>query len=157
MTDAVTTPNPVCGIYTAEKHYGGVTALAGVDLQVYPGLVHAVVGENGAGKSTLMKILAGAEQPDAGHVEIGGRRLALRNVKQANDHGVAIVFQELSLFPDLDVLSNLFMLREPRRFGVVQRQRMREQAAPADGATSEADARRAAREARRAARQTDNK
>ncbi|MCA9902456.1 MAG: sugar ABC transporter ATP-binding protein [Anaerolineae bacterium] len=131
MTDAVTTPNPVCGIYTAEKHYGGVTALAGVDLQVYPGLVHAVVGENGAGKSTLMKILAGAEQPDAGHVEIGGRRLALRNVKQANDHGVAIVFQELSLFPDLDVLSNLFMLREPRRFGVVQRQRMREQAAPA--------------------------
>jgi len=127
---AVSTQTPVCGIYTAEKHYGGVTALAGVDLKVYPGLVHAVVGENGAGKSTLMKILAGAEQPDAGHVEIDGQRRALRNVKQANDHGVAIVFQELSLFPDLDVLSNLFMLREPRRFGVVQRQLMRQQAAP---------------------------
>ena len=131
MTDAAaTTRQPVCGILTAEKHYGGVTALAGVDLKVYPGLIHAVVGENGAGKSTLMKILAGAEQPDAGYVEIDGRQITLRNVKQANDQGIAIVFQELSLFPDLDVLSNLFMLREPRRFGVVQRHLMRQQAAP---------------------------
>lgn len=121
---------PVCAVTGARKSYGGVKALTGVDLEVYPGRVHAVVGENGAGKSTLMKILAGAEQPDAGDVTIKGERVALGNVAAANRHGVAIVFQELSLFPDLDVLQNVFLARPPRRFGCASRREMRRQARP---------------------------
>ncbi len=120
----------VCALSGVEKRFGGVVALAGVDLEVHPGLVHAIVGENGAGKSTLMKIIAGAETPDSGTVSMGGRDVHFSSVKEANDHGVAIVFQELSLYPELDVLANLFMQREVTRMGLVQRSEMRAQAQP---------------------------
>ena len=89
------------------KHYGGVQALDGVDLEIQPGRVHAVVGGNGAGKSTLMKILAGAETPDAGQVIIRGEERRFADVADARRAGVSIVFQELSLFPHLAVLSNI--------------------------------------------------
>jgi ABC-type sugar transport system ATPase subunit len=89
------------------KAYGGVQALAGVDLVIEPGRVHAVVGGNGAGKSTLMKILAGAETPDAGRILVGGTERRFADVADARRAGVSIVFQELSLFPHLDVLSNI--------------------------------------------------
>ena len=121
---------PMYALTGVTKHYGGVTALAGVDFAVHPGIVHAVVGENGAGKSTLMKIMAGAEQPDSGQLVLKGSRVHFRNVKQANDRGIAIVFQELSLFPELDVLSNLFILREPISRGVLQRGEMERRARP---------------------------
>jgi ABC-type sugar transport system ATPase subunit len=101
-----------------------------VDWHVHSGTVHAVVGENGAGKSTLMKILSGAEQPTSGSILVGGSPCHFRSVHDANEHGVAIVFQELSLFPDLDALANLFMLREPRRLGIIQRGEMRRLAQP---------------------------
>jgi ABC-type sugar transport system ATPase subunit len=127
---AAPSATPACAVRGVRKSYGGVQALTGVDLQVYPGTVHAIVGENGAGKSTLMKILAGAEQPDAGEVFVNGQRVILENVRQANEHGIAIVFQELSLFPDLDVLANLFLLREPRRLGIIQRSEMKRRAKP---------------------------
>lgn len=118
-----------CSVKGIKKNYGGVKALVGVDLEVYPGLIHAIVGENGAGKSTLMKILVGAEQPDDGRVFVNSEQISFSNVKEANQKGVAIVFQELSLFPDLDVLANLFMLREPLRYGVlVSRTDMKRQA-----------------------------
>ena len=120
----------VCALSGVEKRFGGVVALAGVDLEVHPGLVHAIVGENGAGKSTLMKIIAGAETPDAGQVSMNGDDVHFSSVKVANDHGVAIVFQELSLYPELDVLANLFMQREITRLGLVQRGEMRRRAAP---------------------------
>ena len=107
------------------KRFGGVGALAGVDLEVHPGEVHAIVGENGAGKSTLMKIIAGAERPDSGQISIDGAPVQFADVKAANEHGVAIVFQELSLYPELDVLANLFMQREITRRGIVQRDEMR--------------------------------
>ena len=119
----------VCALVGVEKRFGGVVALAGVDLEVRPGLVHAIVGENGAGKSTLMKIIAGAETPDAGTVSMDGTDVHFSSVKAANDHGVAIVFQELSLYPELDVLANLFMQREITRLGLVQRAEMRRRAA----------------------------
>jgi ABC-type sugar transport system ATPase subunit len=121
---------PVCEVVAVGKSYGGVQALAGVDLAIRPGRVHAIVGENGAGKSTLMKILAGAEQPDTGELRVGGRPVTLANVEEAGRRGIAIVFQELSLFPDLDVLANLFGTRQPTRYGFVSRAAMRRRAAP---------------------------
>lgn len=130
MNTTVDTNESLCSIRNLKKNYGGVEALKGVGLTVHPGTVHAVVGENGAGKSTLMKILAGAVQPDEGTVLLNGRPTHFSSVQEANEHGVAIVFQELSLFPHLDVLSNLFLRREDTRFGLVDRSSMERKAAP---------------------------
>jgi ABC-type sugar transport system ATPase subunit len=112
------------------KAYGGVVALAGVDFTARTGSVHALLGENGAGKSTLVKVLVGAVAPDAGALRLEGRELRLRHTADAVDNGIAVVSQELSLFPDLDVLSNLFPMREPLRGPMVDRRRMAEQARP---------------------------
>src|SRR3954447_24162053 len=92
------------------KTYGGVVALAGADFTVRPGVVHALLGENGAGKSTLVKIIAGALAPDAGRVELDGDEVRFGSTAEAVRHGVAVVSQELNVFPDLDVLANLFTL-----------------------------------------------
>jgi ABC-type sugar transport system ATPase subunit len=105
------------------KHYGGVRALDGVDLDIRPGEVQGLLGANGAGKSTLVKILVGAEQPSEGVLTLGGKPVRFANVAQAIAHGVSIVSQELNLFPDLDVLQNLFLLREPRYGGVLLNRR----------------------------------
>jgi ABC-type sugar transport system ATPase subunit len=123
-------PGVACQVLGVSKHYGGVKALRSVDMEFRAGRVHAILGENGAGKSTLMKILAGAETPDEGVVEVGGAAVQHSSVQDANRAGVAIVFQELSLFPDLDVLANLFTRREPSRFGVVNRAEMARRARP---------------------------
>ena len=120
----------MCEVVGVRKSYGGVQALAGVDLAIHPGQVHAIVGENGAGKSTLMKILAGAERPDEGELLVGGRPTSFANVEEASRDGIAIVFQELSLFPDLDVLANLFGVHQPSRLGFVARGEMRRRARP---------------------------
>ncbi|MEV0614124.1 sugar ABC transporter ATP-binding protein [Nonomuraea sp. NPDC050404] len=112
------------------KSYGGVRALAGVDVAFREGAVHAVLGENGAGKSTLVRILAGAVPPDSGDLLLGGRPVRFGSTAEAALHRVAIVSQELNLFPDLDVLANLFAHRLPRRGPVVDRAAMRELAAP---------------------------
>ena len=125
-----TASTPSCEVVGIRKSYGGVHALAGVDLAIHPGQVHAIVGENGAGKSTLMKILAGAEQPDSGELLVHGRSVAFANVNAASRNGISIVFQELSLFPDLDVLSNLFGIHQPSRFGFIARGEMRRRARP---------------------------
>jgi ABC-type sugar transport system ATPase subunit len=112
------------------KAYGGVVALAGVDFVARPGSVHALLGENGAGKSTLVKVLVGAIVPDAGVLRLGGQQLTLANTADAVDQGVAVVSQELSLFPDLDILSNLFPMREFRRGPLIDRRKMAERARP---------------------------
>jgi ABC-type sugar transport system ATPase subunit len=119
---------PLCQVRGVSKSYGGVHALVEADLTLRQGGVHALVGENGAGKSTLMKIIAGAEQADEGEVLFRGAPLAAVNVAEANARGIQIVFQELSLFPDLDVLTNLFLGNESRRAGVVNRREMRARA-----------------------------
>jgi ABC-type sugar transport system ATPase subunit len=123
-------PAPACSVRELRKTYGAVQALRGVSLDFAPGQVHAVLGENGAGKSTLMKILAGAETPDEGSLMLAGKPVEFSSVKNANSAGIAIVFQELSLFPELDVLANLFVLKEPRKFGLVQKRKMRQVALP---------------------------
>jgi len=111
------------------KNYGGIRALNDVDVEIRPGEVQALLGANGAGKSTLVKILVGAERPTAGRLELDGRPVQYRNVLEASTQGISIVSQELNLFPDLDVLQNLFLLREPRYGGVLlNRREMRRRA-----------------------------
>lgn len=112
------------------KTFGGVVALRDVEIVVRAGSAHALVGENGAGKSTLVKIFVGAVRPNAGVLHLGGSEVAFENTADAAAHGVAIVTQELTLFPDLDVLSNLFPKREPRRGPLVWRAEMAERARP---------------------------
>ncbi len=112
------------------KHYGGVVALDGMSLDVERGTIHAVAGENGAGKSTLMKILAGVVRQDSGTIHFDGQKVTFDSPNAARQHGIGIVYQELSLFPERSVLANLFVNREPTRYGFVSRQLMREKSAP---------------------------
>jgi ABC-type sugar transport system ATPase subunit len=112
------------------KRYGGVVALQPTDFAVRPGTVHALLGENGAGKSTLVKILTGSVRPDTGRLLIGGSPVAFASTAEAARGGVAVVSQELSLFPELSVLANLFAMREPRRHGLLDRRAMTARAAP---------------------------
>jgi ABC-type sugar transport system ATPase subunit len=113
------------------KDYSGVHALDGVDLEIRSGEIQSLLGANGAGKSTLVKILVGAERPAAGTLELDGREVHFNNVRDARREGIAIVSQELNLFPELDVLQNLFMQKEPRFGGLVlNRSAMRRLAEP---------------------------
>ncbi|MCF2667188.1 sugar ABC transporter ATP-binding protein [Faecalicatena contorta] len=93
------------------KHFGGVKALTDVSLKVEPGEIHALIGENGAGKSTLMKILSGAYQRDSGQIFIDGKEVKITNPKESKDLGVAIIYQEFMLAPDLTVAENIFIDR----------------------------------------------
>src|SRR5579859_2253333 len=118
-------PKAIVELVGIAKQFGAVQALRGVDLNLYPGEVHALVGENGAGKSTLVKILAGIHRQDAGVVKVGGEVVELRSPTQAQALGIAVVYQEPMLFPDLDVAENIFMGRHPRdSFGRVDWKRM---------------------------------
>ena len=108
------------------KAFGPVQALAGVDLEVRPGEVHALIGENGAGKSTLMKVLSGAHRADAGSMQLDGRDYRPSGPLDARAHGVAMIYQELTLAPHLSVLENIWLGREKRgRFGRMDRKAMR--------------------------------
>ncbi|MDR0345791.1 MAG: sugar ABC transporter ATP-binding protein [Nocardiopsaceae bacterium] len=100
------------------KAFPGVQALDDVSLALLPGEVHALVGENGAGKSTLISILSGAEQPDAGHVAVNGSEVHLASPAVARKHGVATIFQELSIEPWLSVAANVVLGNEPGRIGM---------------------------------------
>lgn len=94
------------------KEYGHTAALQGVDFEVMPGEVHAIVGENGAGKSTLMKILSGAEEPDAGTMTLDGQPFAPTDPHAARRSGVVMVYQELAVCPDLTVEANIMLGQE---------------------------------------------
>lgn len=86
-----------------------------IDFNAEKGQVHALIGENGAGKSTLMKILAGYYKPDSGEIFIGGRQVSINSTKQAQELGIAMIYQEMRLFPDLSIIENIFMRREPMK------------------------------------------
>jgi ribose transport system ATP-binding protein len=108
------------------KRFAGVVALEGVDFDADTGEVHALIGENGAGKSTFIKVLTGAVQPDEGEVRLLGEPLDVRNPRQAKRHGVAAVFQELSLVPDLTVAENVWFRRESLTpLGTISRRALR--------------------------------
>ena len=102
------------------KTYPGVVALADFSMQVRPGEVIGLVGENGAGKSTLMKILGGVIEPDRGTIEIDGVAHPSLAVAQSMAAGIAFVHQELNLFDNLDVAANIYIGREPRKYGFLQ-------------------------------------
>lgn len=110
------------------KRYVGVPALRGVSVAVRPGQVVGLVGHNGAGKSTLLRILAGATSPDGGRLEIDGRPLVLASPADALAAGIATVYQELSLLPNLTVTQNVFLGTEPSRVGLLLRAEMRRRA-----------------------------
>ncbi|MHA6616097.1 sugar ABC transporter ATP-binding protein [Pseudonocardia sp. DLS-67] len=117
---------PVVSLTGARKTYGPVVALDDVDLEVLPGEVHCLAGENGAGKSTLIKVLTGAVARDGGGYAVNGRDMGPHPTPaQVRQAGVGVVYQELSLLPELSVMDNLLMGRLPHRFGVVSRGRQR--------------------------------
>src|SRR3989440_2965915 len=101
------------------KSFGPTVALAGVSLRLEKGEVHALIGENGAGKSTLMNVLAGLLKPDDGAMEIDGQSYSPANPLEARAQGIALIHQELSLFPHLSVAENIMMGMEPSRWGVL--------------------------------------
>jgi simple sugar transport system ATP-binding protein len=111
------------------KSFGAVRSLRGVDLTLAPGEVLGLVGDNGAGKSTLMKVLAGAVQHDSGQISIDGRDVRFTSPADARRERVGIVYQDLALCDTLDVASNLFLGREPRRGPFIDRATMHAQAA----------------------------
>ena len=112
-------PPPALEARAVAKSFAGVHALSGVDLLVRPGEVHALMGENGAGKSTLIKLVTGVYRPDAGTILLGGVERAFRTPLEAQAAGISTIYQEVNLVPMMSVARNLFLGREPRRFGLV--------------------------------------
>jgi ribose transport system ATP-binding protein len=104
-----------------KRRFGPTRALDGVDLELRPGEVHALIGENGAGKSTLMKVLSGAERADEGRMTLDGRAYHPSNPADARRQGVAMVYQELTLAPHLSVEANMLLGLEPSRWGFLNR------------------------------------
>jgi len=110
------------------KRYGGVRALQDAALTIEAGRIHAVLGENGAGKSTLIKIIAGVVVPDEGRMLLDGEPVSFATPAAANAAGIACIFQELSLIPDLSVADNIAISNPPRRFGLIDRNAQRKMA-----------------------------
>ncbi|TMR21416.1 sugar ABC transporter ATP-binding protein [Nonomuraea turkmeniaca] len=121
-------PAPVLTMGGIGKQFPGVKALDGVDLRLLPGEVHALMGENGAGKSTLIKVLTGVYPADAGTIELGGAPVAFGSPLEAQQAGISTVYQEVNLCTNLSVAENIFIGREPRRFGRIDWKRMRARA-----------------------------
>ena len=114
-----TPPAPLLEARGIHKHFVGVHALDEVTAAFYPGEVVAVMGENGAGKSTLMKCLAGIHQPTAGEIFHQEKPVTIRSVRDAEKMGIAFIHQELNLADNLGVGANVFLGREPRKFGMI--------------------------------------
>ncbi|MDH7602057.1 MAG: sugar ABC transporter ATP-binding protein [Armatimonadota bacterium] len=123
---AASAVRPVLEMRGITKTYPGVKALDGVDFEVLPGEVHALVGENGAGKSTLMKILAGADIKDSGRIIIDGKEVHIASPQEAMRLGISIIYQEFNLVPYMSAAENIFLGREPMTAipGVVDFKRM---------------------------------
>ncbi len=116
---------PLFSMQGVSKRYGGVRALEDAELTVEAGRIHAVLGENGAGKSTLIKIMAGVVAPDEGRMLLDGNPVAFGSPSDAQAAGIACIFQELSLIPDLSVADNISISDPPRRFGLIDRRAQR--------------------------------
>ena len=105
---------PVLAMRNIAKRFGATQALEDVSLELHPGEVHALLGENGAGKSTLIKIITGVHQPDHGEIQLDGKPVAIRSAAEAQRLGIAAIYQEPLLFPDLNVAENIFISHQDR-------------------------------------------
>ena len=137
MSESVHTPaplrpeggSPTLSVRGIGKQFAGVHALDQVSLDLFPGQVHALVGENGAGKSTLIKLITGVYQPDAGEVCLEGESRVFRSPREAQQAGIQTIYQEVFLAPQLSVARNVFLGREHTRFGALDLRRMNTEAA----------------------------
>ena len=119
---------PLIEIKDLVKKFGNFTALSGVSLDVYPGEVHALLGDNGAGKSTLIKVLSGVYPPTSGKIYVDGQEVKFSTPRQASDLGIGTVYQDLALNALTSVTRNFFLGREikkgPGPFGIMQMKEM---------------------------------
>ncbi|MEE1940073.1 sugar ABC transporter ATP-binding protein [Streptomyces sp. TRM 70361] len=120
---------PVVDMRGISVEFPGVKALSEVDFRLFPGEVHALMGENGAGKSTLIKALTGVYRPSAGVIRLDGEPVAFPGPAQAQEAGISTVYQEVNLCPNLSVAENILLGREPRRFGGIDGRATRARAA----------------------------
>jgi D-xylose transport system ATP-binding protein len=114
------TEKPIIEMRGIDKHYDGVHAVGGVNIDIYSGEVHALVGDNAAGKSTLIKILSGAVARNGGTISFEGQHVEITQPRDAKDLGIETVYQDLALADNLDVASNVFMGREMTKAGVLR-------------------------------------
>lgn len=128
VADNAPTDNPILTLEDVTKSFGPVTVIKGVTVNVYPGKVQVLLGENGAGKSTLIKMMAGVHQPDGGRILVDGKEVRLADTNASEALGIATIHQELNLVGSMTVAENISMGRFPRRFGMVDRRKMRETA-----------------------------
>ena len=120
---------PLLEMQDIEISFGGVPALRGAHLSVVAGEVHALIGQNGAGKSTMIKILTGAYRRSGGAVRFEGREIDFRTPKEAREAGISTIYQEINLVPFRSVAENIFLGREPRRFGLIDWRAVQQRAA----------------------------
>lgn len=118
--------SPLLEMEGITKRFPGVTALDSVDFELEKGEVHVLLGENGAGKSTLIKMLSGAYQPDEGEILLDGEKVDISSAMDAQKLGISTIYQEFNLIPQLTVTENVFLGRQPRRLGFINRRKMRE-------------------------------
>ncbi len=126
--EAPRTGRPIIELEGVVKSFGPVSVLKGVDLQAYPGKVTALVGDNGAGKSTLIKGLAGVQPYDGGVVRFDGEPVTLHTPRDAARLGIEVVYQDLALCDNLDIVQNMFLGREETEFGTFDEGRMEREA-----------------------------
>src|SRR5258707_15559842 len=125
------TDHPVLEMRHIRKTFPGVVALDDVHFELRRGEVHILLGENGAGKSTLMKILSGAYQKSDGQIVLDGAEVEIKNPKHAQTLGISTIYQEFNLIPHLPIGENIFLGREPRRFGLIDQRAIFQEAARA--------------------------
>lgn len=120
----MTQTDPLLSMEHISKSFPGVVALTDAHLHINAGEVHALVGQNGAGKSTLIKVLTGAGRRDSGTIVFDGRPVDFQSPQQAQNNGISTIYQEINLIPFRSVAENVFMGREPRRFGLLDWRKM---------------------------------
>ncbi|MBV8633537.1 MAG: sugar ABC transporter ATP-binding protein, partial [Burkholderiaceae bacterium] len=120
--------SPILELHGISKQFPGVRALSDAGLRLYPGEVHALMGQNGAGKSTLIKVMNGVIAPDTGRILLEGKAIHPSSTLEAQSLGISTVYQEVNLCPNLSVAENIFIGRYPRRFGSIAWRTMRREA-----------------------------
>ena len=118
MTDT-SDKRPLLEIHNLTKTFPGVPALSSVDFTMYPGEVHALLGENGAGKSTLIKVITGVYKKDTGSILLQGKEIEPKSPHDAQALGISTVYQEVNLIPTLSVAENIYLGRQPKRWGII--------------------------------------